>query len=49
MPRPHTATPRPFLELRVGGLHLTVQHLPHRLVTVAAAVLGSVGTIWLGR
>ncbi|MFJ8745800.1 hypothetical protein ACIRL2_41390 [Embleya sp. NPDC127516] len=52
MPRPRTSTARstrPFLELRVGGLRLTVQHIPHRIIAVAAAVLGSAGTFWLGR
>ncbi|WRZ96374.1 hypothetical protein OHB54_46345 (plasmid) [Streptomyces sp. NBC_01007] len=40
----------PFLELRVGGLHLTVQRLPYSLLAMVTGLLGSMGgAIWLGR
>ncbi|WP_306324127.1 MULTISPECIES: hypothetical protein [unclassified Streptomyces] len=40
--------PPPFLELRVGGLHLTVRHVPYRLLALAAALGGS-GATWMLR
>ncbi|MGW3038160.1 hypothetical protein ACWDCB_44130 [Streptomyces sp. NPDC001178] len=45
---PSTEAP-PFLELRVGGLHLTVHHAPYRLLTFAAALIGGGGASWMLR
>ncbi|WP_341485505.1 hypothetical protein WJ438_40620 (plasmid) [Streptomyces sp. GD-15H] len=40
----------PFFELRVGGVHVTVQHPPYRLLTMAAIVVGPLaGATWLTR
>ncbi len=39
-------TPRPFLELRVGGLHMTVQCVPRWLVTTLTTVAGSAFAAW---
>ncbi|MFF1399385.1 hypothetical protein ACFVZD_37005 [Streptomyces sp. NPDC058287] len=40
--------PRPFLELRVGGFHLVVQHVPYRLLALASAAAGLFGgTAWI--
>ncbi|MBQ0867351.1 hypothetical protein [Streptomyces sp. RK75] len=40
----------PFLDLRIGGLHVTVQTVPYRLLALIATVAGSVGgATWLGR
>ncbi|GAA3263083.1 hypothetical protein [Streptomyces lavendulae] len=46
--------PRPFLEIRTRGLHLTVNHVPHRLltlVTTLATTLGgaAAGAFWYPR
>lgn len=38
-------TDRPALELRLGGLHVTVQRVPGWLVALAATV-GGVGATW---
>ncbi|MEV0318221.1 hypothetical protein ACIBKX_08145 [Streptomyces sp. NPDC050658] len=48
-----TTTPQPaapFFELRIGGLRLTIQHVPHRLLTLTAAVAGPLaGATWFAR
>lgn len=44
-----TEQPLPFLELRVGGLHLTVRHVPYRLLTLMAALAGGGGATWILR
>ncbi|MGW6405203.1 hypothetical protein [Streptomyces sp. NPDC055134] len=39
---------KPFLELRIGGVHLTVQHVPYRLLTLIATLSGALGGVtWL--
>lgn len=38
--------PQPALELRCGGLHLTVQRIPVWLVSLAATAAGTAAT-WL--
>ncbi|MFF0448890.1 hypothetical protein ACFYT4_21190 [Streptomyces sp. NPDC004609] len=44
MPR---SRPRPYAEIRVGGLRITAERLPVRLLTaLAAAVTSGLGT-WL--
>ncbi|WP_369192426.1 hypothetical protein [Streptomyces sp. R08] len=41
---------RPFLDLRVGGLRLTIQRIPYPVLAVATGIAGSVGSaVWLGR
>ncbi|MGW6709443.1 hypothetical protein ACWGDE_31785 [Streptomyces sp. NPDC054956] len=41
---------RPFLEIRVRGLHLTVEHIPHRFLTLLTTLGGAVaGVIWFPR
>ncbi|MDG4857472.1 hypothetical protein P8605_04750 [Streptomyces sp. T-3] len=40
----------PFFELRIGGLRLTIQHVPYRLLALAAAVVGPLaGATWVAR
>ncbi|MFE9647485.1 hypothetical protein ACFYO0_25880 [Streptomyces sp. NPDC006365] len=46
--RTSTEQREPFLELRVGGVHLTICHFTHRLITLATAVAGG-GATWLLR
>ncbi|GLX40715.1 hypothetical protein Sros01_67880 [Streptomyces roseochromogenus] len=41
------ATDRPFFELRAGGLHLTVQRPPYRLMALAATVLTTGAATWI--
>lgn len=46
--------PRPFLEIRTRGLHLTVDHVPYRLlalVTTLATTFGgaAAGAFWYPR
>ncbi|KJY28478.1 hypothetical protein VR46_37990 [Streptomyces sp. NRRL S-444] len=38
---------RPFFELRVGGLHLTVQRPPYRLTALAATALTTGAATWI--
>jgi hypothetical protein len=39
----------PFLELRIGGLHLPVQRVPYPVLALVTGVAGSMGSaIWLG-
>ncbi|SEB63874.1 hypothetical protein SAMN05216483_0085 [Streptomyces sp. 2131.1] len=40
---------RPALELRMGGLHLTVQHFPGWLVGLITTATGAAGTWWVQR
>jgi hypothetical protein len=48
--RPSLSTAVPFVEIRIGGLHLTVQRLPIRLMVFLAALGTSAGsTLFLGR
>jgi hypothetical protein len=56
MPKQHRATtttrPQPsfFLELRIGSLHLTIERIPYRLLTLIAAAAGLIsGATWLPR
>ncbi|MEU7584609.1 hypothetical protein AB0B50_44360 [Streptomyces sp. NPDC041068] len=40
----------PFFELRIGGLRMTIQQAPYRLLAVAASILGPLaGATWLAR
>ncbi|MFI6663087.1 hypothetical protein ACIBL8_47300 [Streptomyces sp. NPDC050523] len=40
----------PFLELRIGGVHLTVQRVPYSVLAVVTGLATSMGgAIWLGR
>ncbi|GGS26928.1 hypothetical protein GCM10010252_77310 [Streptomyces aureoverticillatus] len=40
----------PFLDLRIGGLRVTIKSVPYRLLALITAVGGSVGgATWLGR
>ncbi|MGV9351605.1 hypothetical protein ACWDSD_44330 [Streptomyces spiralis] len=40
----------PFFELRVGGVHVTIQHPPYRLLAMAAIVVGPLASAtWLTR
>ncbi|MGO4462763.1 hypothetical protein AB4039_36590 [Streptomyces sp. M-16] len=42
--------PRPFLEIRIRGLHLTVEHVPHRLLTLVTTLGGAfAGAVWYPR
>ncbi|MCX4657268.1 hypothetical protein AB0N56_36745 [Streptomyces microflavus] len=46
---PGTAeAPPPVLELRLGGLHLTVQRLPPWLLVAAAGISSAGGVAWFG-
>ena len=38
------ASQPPFFELRIGGLHLTVQRFPYRFLTVVTALSSAAGT-----
>ncbi|MEO3768634.1 hypothetical protein [Streptomyces sp. B8F3] len=39
---------RPFLELRIGGVHLVVQHVPYRLLTLMSTAAGALGgAVWV--
>ncbi|WP_369192423.1 hypothetical protein [Streptomyces sp. R08] len=51
MPTKHRpARHQPFLDLRVGGLRLTIQRIPYPLLALATGIAGSLGsTVWLGR
>ncbi|MEV6955755.1 hypothetical protein [Streptomyces sp. NPDC051183] len=40
-----TVTPLPALELRCGGLHLTIQRVPVWLITLVTTAAGT-GTAW---
>ncbi|MCS0635664.1 hypothetical protein NX801_08300 [Streptomyces sp. LP05-1] len=40
---------RPALELRCGGMHLTVQRIPGWLVALATAFGGAAGAWWTQR
>ncbi|WP_158506252.1 MULTISPECIES: hypothetical protein [Streptomyces] len=42
-------TIRPALELRIGGLHLTVQRIPPLLVALITTAGGAAGTWWAQR
>ena len=35
----------PFLDLRIGGLHLTIHKIPYRLLSLVTAAAGA-GTVW---
>ncbi|WP_282793420.1 hypothetical protein [Streptomyces sp. CC224B] len=49
-PAPPAPTVPPVFELRVGGLRLTIQRVPYRLLTLAAAVGGPLaGATWFAR
>ncbi|MGW7074405.1 hypothetical protein ACWGH2_03645 [Streptomyces sp. NPDC054871] len=40
----------PFFELRIGGMRVTIQQAPYRLVALAAAVVGPLaGASWFAR
>ncbi|GLW01351.1 hypothetical protein [Streptomyces lavendulae] len=42
--------PRPFLEIRIGGLHLTVDRVPYRLLTLLTTFGGAfAGGVWYPR
>ncbi|MGW4722315.1 hypothetical protein [Streptomyces sp. S1] len=41
------AETRPAFELRVGGLHLTVQRIPGWFVALLTTATGVVGTWWV--
>lgn len=44
------ARPRPFLEIRMRGLHLIVEHVPYRLLTLVTTLGGAVaGAVWYPR
>lgn len=37
----------PFLELRVGGVHLVIQRVPYRLLAVLSSVASAAGgAVW---
>lgn len=40
--------PRPFLEIRCGGVRLVMQRVPYRLITLATTVAGVItgGTLF---
>ncbi|WAU78406.1 hypothetical protein O1Q96_00760 (plasmid) [Streptomyces sp. Qhu-G9] len=45
-----TTGPRPFLDLRIGGVRLTVQRIPYTVLVLATGIAGSLGSaVWLGR
>ncbi|MGW2089385.1 hypothetical protein [Streptomyces sp. NPDC001880] len=39
-------TPRPFLELRIGGLQVTMQRAPVRLFTWTSVLVGPIVAAW---
>lgn len=41
--------PTPSLELRIGGVHVVVQHLPYRLLAVLSSVAGAAGGVFWAR
>jgi hypothetical protein len=52
--RPHPSgpvtptSPVPFLDLRIGGLHVTIQRLPYGLIALATTVGGAIsGATWI--
>ncbi|MFF3489403.1 hypothetical protein ACFYXC_40160 [Streptomyces sp. NPDC002701] len=41
---------QPSLDLRIGGIRLTVQHIPYPVLALATGIAGSIGSaLWLGR
>ncbi|MFJ8085382.1 hypothetical protein ACIQ6Y_32970 [Streptomyces sp. NPDC096205] len=41
-------SPTPFLELRIGGLHVTVQRLPYGVIAFLTTVGGAIsGATWI--
>ncbi|MFG2344868.1 hypothetical protein [Streptomyces phaeochromogenes] len=45
-----TTGPQPFLDLRIGGVRLTVQRIPYSMLALATGIVGSLGSaVWLGR
>jgi hypothetical protein len=49
MPTPSVPEPRPFFELRIGGVHLVVQRAPYRLLALASTAAGAVVVWFTGR
>jgi hypothetical protein len=44
------ASSTPFLELRIGGLHVTIQRLPYGLIALATTIGGIIsGATWFGQ
>jgi hypothetical protein len=42
------ASPVPFLELRIGGLHVTIQRLPYGVIAFATTIGGAIsGATWI--
>lgn len=47
---PKAARQKPFLDLRIGGLRLTVQRLPYPVLVLMTGLAGSFGSLlWWGR
>ncbi|NGN67622.1 hypothetical protein G5C51_27430 [Streptomyces sp. A7024] len=46
---PSAEHPAPFLELHWGGLHVVVEHVPYRLLTVIGGAVSALGAVmWFG-
>lgn len=48
-PTPQKVHERPVLELRCGGLHLTIQRVPAWFVTLVTTATGAAAAWWAGR
>jgi hypothetical protein len=47
--RTERQTPRPFLELHWGALHVVVERVPYQLLAVISGALSAlVGALWFG-
>ncbi|GAT83787.1 hypothetical protein STXM2123_4488 [Streptomyces sp. F-3] len=45
-----TTQPKPYIDVRVGGLRLIIQQVPYRLFFLVAGILGAAGGVtWLGQ
>ncbi|GGY61905.1 hypothetical protein [Streptomyces omiyaensis] len=44
---PENGKQQPFLELRIGGVHLIIQRVPGWLIGLVATLLGGVLTWWM--
>lgn len=37
--------PRPYLDIRIGGMRLTLQRRPHRLLILVGSVAGAMSSV----
>ncbi|WP_435256121.1 hypothetical protein [Streptomyces althioticus] len=50
MTHKQTGDTKPAIEVRAGGVHLTIMRIPYGLITLVVGVIGVVsGSGWLGQ